>query len=105
MPRATKNVARVVVLGEAVDMRRHTMIVSTVLALGAVTARKVNAEPVAGGALLLLLRGLRVARVSLGVKPVNGWQPLVPVLPIRQVLVVPNVVVIVALNIRRVPLA
>ena len=47
VPRSTEDVSRVVLLCQAVNVGRHPMIVSAILALCAMAASKVHAEPIA----------------------------------------------------------
>ena len=98
MPTATEHILRVVVLTLAVRVCRHPVIVATILAFGAAAAGEINAKY----ALALLLVRFCVAGIARRRAPVQRRQPLASVLPIGQILIVPDVVVIVAFDVRRV---
>ena len=98
VPTATEHILRVVVLTLAVRVCRHPVIVATILAFGAAATGEINAKY----ALALLLVRFCVAGVARRRAPVQRWQPLASVLPIRQILIVPDVVVVVAFDVRRV---
>ena len=97
MSSSPKNVFKVICLTNAIIVSWNSVVIPTILSFCAASTGEVNAKECV--ALLLNRISLRVPRVYFRVALMERWHLLISVLPISQVLVIPNIIIIIALYI------